>query len=496
MVNTTQALSRLTNPKRQRSIMPSRIPASFSRGALHLTLYDAATAAAAPALAILTRGENDFPVDSLPVLTYWMVAFLLTIAVLTYSGVGAELRHYCAPTDVQKLLTASVGAVVLTVAIIFAINRVEGIARTVPFLHCAYLFAGCYIPRIFLRSRNLSTQGSLRSSEGRTENLLLVGTGDLAWFFTQVSDTLPGAPPKIVGILDTHHGTRGRTLGGYPVIGGYDIVGDALDEFRVHGVIIKRVVVADSTINPSSEPWAVLEQACSARDAKVEFLPDYLKVPIFLSNHSEKGFEGSGTIVVPGGAYWKAKRAIDVVASIILLLLIAPLFAIIALLVGLSVGRPVIFWQERVGQHGRTICVHKFRSMLDSIDEKGRIRSIEERETRVGQFLRATRLDELPQLFDILVGDMSFIGPRPLLPHDQPADSRRRLSVRPGLTGWAQVNGGKLISPEQKSVLDHWYIDHASFRLDIRILVLTIVCVVLGDRSYTTDHVKRHVFRA
>jgi lipopolysaccharide/colanic/teichoic acid biosynthesis glycosyltransferase len=473
--------------------MASRIPASFSHRTLYLTSYDIATAAFAPALAILTRGVNESNADNLSSLNYWMASFFVTIALLAYCGIGAELRQYCAPNDVQKLLAASIGAVVLTVAVVFPINRLEGVARAVPFLHCAYLF---YIPRIFLRVRKPSDLSTVRRLEREIENVLLVGTSDLAWFFTQVVDTLPGAPQKIIGVLDTHQNTRGRTLSGYTIIGSYNVVGSALDEFRVHGVTIKRVVVADSAICPGSEPWIAVAQACSTRDVNVEFLPDHLKVSTSSQTRDERALEGPATTIVRGGAYWKAKRAIDVVASVVMLLLLTPLLALVTLLVWVSIGQPVIFWQVRLGQHGRAICVHKFRSMLDPVDRNGRLRSTEERETKVGRFIRATRLDELPQLFDILVGDMSFIGPRPLLPHDQPADSGRRLSVRPGLTGWAQVNGGKLINPEQKGVLDHWYIDNACFWVDFKILILTMVCVVLGDRAQTADRAKQNLSRA
>jgi len=476
--------------------MASRIPASFSHYSFRLASFDVATAALAPVLAILTRGMSESQASDLSSLTYWAISFPLTIAVLAYCGIGAELRQYCAPREVQKLLAASIGACILTVAVIFAMNRLEGVARAVPILHCAYLFFGLYIPRIFLRSLKPRDQGRGSSLDGEVENLLLVGTGDLAWFFTQVVDTLSDAPRKIVGVLDIHPNTRGRTLGGYTIIGGHDVVGSVLDEFGVHGVTIKRVIVADSVICPGSEAWIALEQACSSRQVDVEYLPDQLKISTSPHLRGERRQEGLSTAIVPNGAYWKVKRVMDVIASIVLLLCLAPLFVIVAFLVWASIGHPVIFWQVRLGQHGRAICVHKFRSMLDPMDENGRIRSMEERETKVGRFLRATRLDELPQLFDILVGDMSFIGPRPLLPHDQPTESSRRLSVRPGLTGWAQVNGGKLISPEQKCVLDHWYIDNASFWLDVKILILTLVCVVLGDRTQTADRAKRHLSRA
>src|SRR5689334_10977687 len=127
---------------RRSEIMASRTPASFSHRTFHLAFYDVATAAFAPALAILTRGISDSQTSNLSSLTYWAISFLFTIALLAYCGIGAELRQYCAPSDVQKLFAASIGAVVLTLAAVFSIDRLEGVARAVPILHCAYLFFG------------------------------------------------------------------------------------------------------------------------------------------------------------------------------------------------------------------------------------------------------------------------------------------------------------------------------------------------------------------
>jgi lipopolysaccharide/colanic/teichoic acid biosynthesis glycosyltransferase len=152
------------------------------------------------------------------------------------------------------------------------------------------------------------------------------------------------------------------------------------------------------------------------------------------------------------------------------------------LLVLTSVGSPVIFWQRRVGRNARTIFVYKFKTMRNAVDSKGRLLSANERSTRVGQILRATRLDELPQLFNVIKGDMAIIGPRPLLPVDQPADPTLRLAVAPGLTGWAQINGGKLVSTEEKNSLDEWYVQNASFRLDAEIVWRTFLTVLRGDQ--------------
>jgi len=139
-----------------------------------------------------------------------------------------------------------------------------------------------------------------------------------------------------------------------------------------------------------------------------------------------------------------------------------------------------------LGQGGRPFLLHKMRTLKPPFDWRGRKLSDAERLTTIGRFLRKCRFDELPQLLNVLVGDMSLIGPRPLLPRDQPRDPVVRLSVRPGITGWAQVNGGKLLSAEEKDALDEWYIRNASLWVDLRIIFMTFQCVVQGERRSET----------
>ena len=169
----------------------------------------------------------------------------------------------------------------------------------------------------------------------------------------------------------------------------------------------------------------------------------------------------------------------------LLLTLSLPLLAVLAVAVGLSMGRPVIFRQARSGRDGQEFTLVKFRSMSDLRDADGKLLPDDERTTRLGAILRRTRLDELPGLLNVARGDMNFVGPRPLLPKtiaEQGAAGRRRGDVRPGLTGWAQVNGNTLLSLEEKIALDLWYIDNRSFWLDVRILGRTLLVMTGGER--------------
>jgi len=178
------------------------------------------------------------------------------------------------------------------------------------------------------------------------------------------------------------------------------------------------------------------------------------------------------------------KRLIDIIISAIALLLFFPINFIVSRKVAKNLGKPVLFKQNRPGLHGEIFEMIKFRSMRDVLDEQGNVLPDSERLTPFGEELRSSSLDELPGLWNVLKGDMSLVGPRPLLVEYLPlysTEQARRHDVRPGITGWAQVNGRNAISWEEKFKLDVWYVDNQSFWLDIKILFLTVKKVFLKD---------------
>jgi lipopolysaccharide/colanic/teichoic acid biosynthesis glycosyltransferase len=180
--------------------------------------------------------------------------------------------------------------------------------------------------------------------------------------------------------------------------------------------------------------------------------------------------------------YFRCKRALDVVGAALAIVFLAPLIILVGLVVMLDVGLPPIFWQRRPGLRQWQFHLFKFRTMRNAHDRFGQRVPDADRVSIVGDLLRRVRLDELPQLFNILRGDMSFVGPRPLLPIDQSPAFAVRLAVRPGLTGWAQVKGGRVITPSDKAALDIWYVRNATFSLDVRIVLETVRMVLLGER--------------
>ncbi len=195
--------------------------------------------------------------------------------------------------------------------------------------------------------------------------------------------------------------------------------------------------------------------------------------------------------------HW-SKRVFDVCVATLGLVLLSPLLAILALLVWVFQGRPILFRQQRPGYKGRPFIIYKFRTMNDRRDANGNLLPDAERLTPFGRFLRSTSLDDLPQLINVLRGEMSLVGPRPLLMQyleRYSPEQMRRHDVLPGITGWAQVNGRNALSWEEKFRLDVWYVDHWSFWLDMRILFMTLWKVLKREGISQPGHVTMEEFK-
>lgn len=189
------------------------------------------------------------------------------------------------------------------------------------------------------------------------------------------------------------------------------------------------------------------------------------------------------------------KRGFDIICSLLGLLLLSPIFLILLIFIRVKLGSPVIFKQKRPGKNGKIFTIYKFRTMNDKKDDAGVLLADKDRLTTFGKLLRATSLDEIPELFNILKGDMSFVGPRPLLTEYLPLyneQQKHRHDVRPGLTGWAQINGRNTITWEDKFKLDIEYVEKISFMFDVKIFFKTISKVIKkegihSETSETTD---------
>jgi lipopolysaccharide/colanic/teichoic acid biosynthesis glycosyltransferase len=237
----------------------------------------------------------------------------------------------------------------------------------------------------------------------------------------------------------------------------------------------------DSFRRTSPKRFASLSALAERRNVELELIND----DIWLDEHhgQEPGkSDNDAKPLLSVKRYMRWRRPVEWLIAMVMVTVFSPLFLLLAGLCVLDVGRPVFFWQMRPGRYLKPFKLIKFRTMREGLDAEGKPLSDEARTSTLGRIIRRSKLDELPQLLSILSGDMSFIGPRPLLPRDQPEDAQLRAIVRPGVTGWAQVNGGHPLEIEEKLALDIWYIKHASFLLDMKILWLTLRTVLFGEQ--------------
>jgi lipopolysaccharide/colanic/teichoic acid biosynthesis glycosyltransferase len=451
----------------------ARLPTSRSFG-FRMDLYDIACAIGAPPLAVIAA-NNSYVLDVFDI-AYVVIALFVSLFIFYFARIGADLHEYFSIRDAVRIGKASFGVAVITAGFMFPLGRLAGIMVSLPALHFSILFLLLISGRWIARERHASMHAPVQGEV--EEKVVIVGTGDLAWLYIRALESVR-SNRRVVGLVDLQDAKIGRFLAGHAVLGSAEDLPMLIEEMKVHGVVITMIVVAVPEAERAEKLDGILRRSSKIYSLKVEVLSERLMGVFGTCAVDERA-------VLKHGAkanYWKVKRILDVVVSFLLILCLLPFFALVAAATAISFGFPVVFWQERSGRFGNSISVHKFRTMRGLFDEDGNRRPDCDRETAVGRFLRASRLDELPQLFNVLRGDMSLIGPRPLLPRDQPDDARGRLSVSPGITGWAQVHGGRVISAERKNELDLWYIENASLLLDAKIVFLTARAILIGDHG-------------
>jgi lipopolysaccharide/colanic/teichoic acid biosynthesis glycosyltransferase len=317
------------------------------------------------------------------------------------------------------------------------------------------------------------------------EHIIVIGSNRLSALYIGLLRAYAQERYRVIALLDERPEMAGRSIAGFRVFGPPAHLLPVIEEFKEHGIRTDRIIIGGDADLLTPESMAEVDRICSEYEIQLDFIPRLIGLSALQAPAPDQELAPVRSIPVrfPLPRYLALKRYIDFFLSLVLIILLLPCFAVIAVVVLLDVGSPVFFWQRRIGMDGRTFQMHKFRTLKPSYDGQGNPVS-SERVSWVGNLLRKIRLDELPQFLNVLVGDMSLIGPRPLLPHDQPADPTLRLMVRPGITGWAQVNGGKLLTPEEKNALDEWYVRHASLWLDLKIIGLTVLVMLRGERRH------------
>jgi lipopolysaccharide/colanic/teichoic acid biosynthesis glycosyltransferase len=454
--------------------------------------------------AILRENFNIYDVRYADLLPYLVATAAASAVFMPLFGTNRMMWQFSCLSDYLKLLSAMTAITIGSVAIAFAMNRLEGVPRSLPFLQFNLSLTMLIGLRVFYRkhraARGISRKkmAPLRVVEqAETETVLLVGLSRLTDAYLQTAVELAAERIRIAGIVGHSQRHIGRLVAGYKVFGVPEAISAILSELEVKGVTVDRIVITAPFAFFSAEARAAIAAVERSRSLPVQYLPENLGFGASPERQSTQNaslmapkakksamafeIEPSELLALQARVYWKVKRTIDIAAAISLLVLTLPLLLIVTACTAISTGRPLLFWQQRPGLGGRPFRLYKFRTMRSAHDGEGRKLSDAERVTTVGAFLRATRLDELPQLLNILLGDMSFIGPRPLLPCDQDTAHRARLLVRPGLTGWAQIIGGRAISPEDKAALDIWYVRNASLFLDFKIALKTVPIVLFGE---------------
>lgn len=462
-------------------------PSSHTRLLSRVIILDVVWGGFSPLVAFLLRdGTIQHPAS---VATYCVIAFLVSLLVFQWFQTSAPIARFYSLRDAFELLKACVLIAALSAAAAFVVTRLEEAPRSIPIIHFMLLASGLLGARVLLRLRDSRRQARMPDRSARAEHVLIIEASRLAWFFSRMVEEIAPGSHQIVALLDQRPQMQNRSLNGYPIVGVPADLETVIADYAAHGVSIDTVVLAAQPQELSDSDWQTVSAVCKRLNIDLEVLPERLiSERSFHADAAQAPLPAQTEILeseLPPSlrsAFWTVKRGIDLAVAVTLALILSPLILVVCLLVLADVGIPVVFWQQRLGRNGTPLHLYKFRTLHTLFDRRTKEKREATSPSAVGRFLRATRLDEMPQLWNVLSGDMSIIGPRPLLPVDQPQDTTLRLAVRPGLTGWAQVSGGRLISIEEKNALDEWYIRHASFSLDAYIVLRTMWMMLAGEK--------------
>lgn len=468
------------------------LPTSKSHLRARLAATDLLWAAAAPVIALALRDPSlldpgDFPQKIPATYLYVLVAILCAIPALLAFRVSDGLNHLVSVQDALAVCGAVALAVASSSFILFVFTRLDGVPRSTPLIYGLVFGGGLMVDRavatLFHQKawKEEPLWAETAASPHIPRRLIIVGADRFASLTIRLLDHQRPRSFQVIAAVDTRPNFVGRSICGVKIVGLVQELEGILDEYAVHGVDIDEIWLSDEA---SGVPDDLIEKAaedCDRRGKKFVRISEALNLSRSQGVRSQLS-NGDAPPSIEVGDYFKFKRAIDIFVAIILLVLLMPLTFVAAYLALLDVGTPVIFWQQRVGRNGRKFLLYKFRTYPAPFDKDGERIPDNQRLSKIGRMMRAARLDEIPQLLNVLVGDMSLIGPRPLLPQDQPSDPRIRLLVRPGITGWAQLNGGRTVTAREKDALDIWYIRHASFWLDLKIAAQTLLIAFTGEK--------------
>ena len=462
-------------------------PTSRSGSRIYLSIWDLSWALTAPVLALYLRDPNVIFNSDSSALIYWVLSAAFSVLALFAFRLQDGMTRYFSVHEALDIAEAVLFAELMTFAVLFTLTHLDGIPRSMPLIHGLLLATGLLAARVVVRIVTSDADDETAEHGCRRERIILIGANRFAGSFIQLLRSYAPNQQPVIAVLDENAAMVGRAISGVQVLGAPHELEAIISEFAVHGVGTDRIVIAGEANFLSPAVMHEVERICRKRQIDLTFLPRMIGLTEWKASKAAVRFEAADTMAsLPSFTpppFFRLKRWIDVLGSLVLMVLAFPLLLIGGLLVLLDVGPPIFFWQERLGWKGRSFLIYKFRTLSAPFDSAGNPSFGDRQPSAIGRFLRATRIDELPQLLNVLFGDMSLIGPRPLLPEDQPANTSIRLSVRPGISGWAQVNGAKLVTKDEKERLDEWYVRNASLSMDLRIIMKTLGVVLRGRVS-------------
>lgn len=464
-------------------------PASKNKKYWKINFFDIFLAVVSPLIAIWLRGPfvvspGQYILNFSPLYFYVVISIVCTTLFSFFIRINQGVTHLFSARDMVSIISASLLSIFASVYVVFIVSRFDGIPRTIPLIHGLVLICGLVGYRIAVRSIH---EIDLKKKNGAADvamstairRILIVGLDSFSISVIRLADSQRPRTIQVIAAISLNGRHAGRAIAGVKVIGSTQDLGHIIEEYRVHGVNISEVWVSDNSLQDDASSIDFLKKECDKRGIILNRISQALNL-IPRSNMDNVYVGDEQVFSRINNNYLKTKRFFDVISSLILSILVFPLSILVAIILMIEVGAPILFWQERVGLNGKKFLLYKFRTLGNALDREGRVIEDTERLSLVGEKIRAFRLDEAPQLFNIIFGDMSLIGPRPLLPRDQPKNASIRLMIRPGITGWAQVNGGELLSIDEKNALDCWYVFNACFELDLLILSKTLLVLVKG----------------
>jgi lipopolysaccharide/colanic/teichoic acid biosynthesis glycosyltransferase len=464
--------------------MRIKSPSSRASFRVHLSAFDVLWAAASPFLALYLRDAYILSAKGASIaLIYCCLSLICSIIAFLMFRLSNGVSRYFSVHDALNVVKAVLAAWLMSSLVLFTFNRLDGIPRSTPVLQVLIMAAGLLTARMFMLLWDDSDPLTEAPSHSPVENIIMIGSTRLSALYIRFLRSCSPDHFRFIAILDHANKFIGRAICGVPVVALPQHLEPMIEEFAVHGVPTDRVIVGGDENLLSHGEIDEVRKICARRQIALDFVPKLIGLDHLHAtrNSAPPAFMQSEHAPAVLPAYYQTKRLIDFFAALLAIILLSPLFLLAILLVLVDLGSPVLFWQQRIGQNGKSFLLYKFRTLRPPFNRRGEPIPQNQRTSPIGFFLRKIRIDELPQLFSVLVGDMSLIGPRPLLPHDQPTDATRRLSVRPGITGWAQVKGGNLVTRDEKGALDEWYIHHMSLWLDLRVAVLTLRWLLTGE---------------